>query len=38
MWEGIKKIFSGAIKIVWNAIQLSFSARFLAVPRLSALA
>ncbi|MEC1663355.1 phage tail tape measure protein [Bacillus halotolerans] len=24
MWEGIKQIFSGAIKVVWNAIQLSF--------------
>ncbi|MEC0886841.1 phage tail tape measure protein [Bacillus atrophaeus] len=29
MWEGIKKIFSGAIKVVWNAIQLSFFGKIL---------
>ena len=29
MWEGIKQIFSGAIKVVWNAIQLSFFGKIL---------
>lgn len=29
MWEGIKEIFFGAIKIVWNWIQLQFIGRIL---------
>lgn len=27
MWEGVKQIFSGAIKVIWNWIQLQFIGR-----------
>ncbi|WP_395096832.1 phage tail tape measure protein [Bacillus amyloliquefaciens] len=29
MWEGIKQIFSGAIKMIWNGIQLTFFGKIL---------
>lgn len=29
MWEGVKQLFSGSIKIIWNWIQLAFIGRIL---------